>query len=139
MIQGINHITLSVTDIKRSFDFYRNIIGLKPLCRWHQGAYFLAGETWFCLNQEIEKKNIREDYTHFAFDVQEEDFNSLSQRIIGSGAHIFKSNKSEGASLYFCDPDGHKLELHVGSWQTRLASKRNSVGSWEQVEFFIDK
>ncbi len=139
MIQGINHITLSVTDIKRSFDFYRNIIGLKPLCRWHQGAYFLAGDTWFCLNQESEQKIAREDYTHFAFDVQEEDFNSLSQRIIGSGAHIFKSNKSEGASLYFCDPDGHKLELHVGSWQTRLASKRNAAGSWEEVEFFIDE
>lgn len=31
-----------------------------------------------------------------------------------------EENLSEGDSLYFLDPDGHKLELHVGSLQSRL-------------------
>lgn len=34
MIIGMNHITLAVLDIERSFVFYRDLLGLKPLAKW---------------------------------------------------------------------------------------------------------
>ncbi|OYQ98817.1 hypothetical protein B9P90_05980 [Citrobacter freundii] len=37
---------------------------------------------------------------------------------------VWKDNKSEGQSFYFFDPDGHKLELHVGDLSSRLAQCR---------------
>ena len=50
MITHMNHVTLAVKDIEKSFIFYREILGLNPLCRWDKGAYFLVGDFWFCLN-----------------------------------------------------------------------------------------
>ena len=52
--------------------------------------------------------------SHLAFSVDAEGFASLSEAIRLSGARFWKENRSEGPSLYFEDPDGHKLEIHVG-------------------------
>ena len=136
MITGINHITVTTKDVNRSFNFYRDVLAFKPLCKWNNGAYFLVGELWFCLNY-AEKLSPARDYTHLAFDVSENDFKLIKDRIIMSNANVFKDNLSEGESLYFTDPDGHKLEIHVGNWQSRITSKKQNPGSWENVEFFV--
>jgi catechol 2,3-dioxygenase-like lactoylglutathione lyase family enzyme len=44
LVTGINHITLAVSDLNRSFHFYANVVGLKPVAKWERGAYFLAGK-----------------------------------------------------------------------------------------------
>ena len=138
MINSINHITLAVKDIERSFKFYQQVLGLQPLCRWHQGAYFLVGTNWFCLSQDKNLSPIDSGYTHYAFSVDLADFEKLSQKIKAANCHIFKENSSEGDSLYFCDPDGHQLEIHVGNWQTRLRNKQIDPGRWGNIEFFVD-
>ena len=43
MLTGINHITLAVTDLDRSMEFYIDILGMKPHVRWDRGAYLTAG------------------------------------------------------------------------------------------------
>lgn len=140
MITGINHITLAVQDIDRSFAFYRDVLGLKPLVKWHLGAYFVVGDIadgfWFCLNVDPNRQPT-DCYTHYAFSVSEADFNQMCQKILASGAHVFKDNTSPGASLYFLDPDGHKLEIHVSNWQQRTQTKKAHAGKWENVEWFI--
>lgn len=138
MLTGINHITLSVANLERSFVFYRDILGLKPLCRHSRGAYFLCGDEWFCISlKENYLVNPNPDYSHLAFSVSSGDFPVLAQRIIASGAKIFQDNESEGTSLYFCDPDGHQLEIHVGNWSSRIKAKKTNSGSWQDLEFFI--
>jgi len=131
----MNHITLGVIDIERSFTFYRDVIGLTPLVKWDQGAYFLVGETnanllgsgfWFCLNVD-EKRIPNPCYTHYAFTVSKNDFDDMTNKIIASGCKIFKENTSPGDSLYFLDPDGHKLEIHVGTYEMRITAKKKSA------------
>ena len=58
--------------------------------------------------------------THIAFDISPNDFKAFSSRVLSSGVEVWKQNKSEGQSLYILDPDGHKLEVHVGSLGSRL-------------------
>lgn len=136
MIIGINHVTLAVKDIEISFKFYNEVLKFQPLCKWDKGAYFLIGNLWFCLNID-ERRVPNQCYTHYAFSLMDEDFETMSQRIIDSGAQIFKENTSPGKSLYFLDPDSHKLEIHVGDWQSRVAIKKANSDNWNNVEWFI--
>lgn len=136
MINGMSHITLAVRDIDMAFSFYCEVLGFKPLCKWDQGAYFLVNDFWFCLNVD-EKREPSSCYTHYAFNVRPEDFEALSQNIIQSGTPIFKENTSPGDSLYFLDPDGHKLEIHVDDWKNRIAAKKMNPGAWKNIEWFV--
>lgn len=142
MITGLNHITLGVQNIDRSFDFYHTILGFKPLCKWEGSAYFLVGDPndphalWFCLDRDA-RRDATSCSTHYAFSVSLADFEAMSARILTSGAQIYKQNTSPDESLYFLDPDGHKLEIHTGSWQSRIKAKKANLGKWTDVEWYV--
>jgi catechol 2,3-dioxygenase-like lactoylglutathione lyase family enzyme len=136
MIGSLNHLTLSVSDLERAVGFYRDVLEFRPLARWRRGAYLLAGdETWICLtlDDRVETRP-RLEYTHIAFSVTAADFSNAASRIRGSGVSEWKANTSEGDSLYFLDPDGHKLELHVGDWRSRLEACRSRP--YDEMVFF---
>ena len=127
MIRGLNHLTLAVRDVGRAVAFYRDVLGFHVAKTWPEGAYLTAGPLWLCLSHDPETRSApHPDYTHVALDVAAEDFAAVADRITGSQATIWKDNRSEGESLYFLDPDGHKLELHVGTLESRLAAMEAS-------------
>lgn len=39
MIEGFNHLTLSVEDLDRSVAFYRDLLGMRLTARWRQHPY----------------------------------------------------------------------------------------------------
>jgi catechol 2,3-dioxygenase-like lactoylglutathione lyase family enzyme len=136
MISGLNHITLSVRDLERSFRFYVETLGSKPVARWSKGAYLLLGDIWLCLSRDDRtRSSALPEYTHIAFTVPVVRFEEVAARIRASGTTIWQDNKSEGASLYFLDPDSHKLEVHAGDLQTRLAAMKERP--WEpNIQYF---
>jgi catechol 2,3-dioxygenase-like lactoylglutathione lyase family enzyme len=123
-LRGLNHLTLAVTDLDRSLAFYQGVLGLRLRARWPAGAYLDAGSLWVCLAVDpAAAARPHPDYSHVAFDVDAAGFEALSVRVTAA-APRWRENRSEGASLYVLDPDGHKLELHVGSLDSRLAHYR---------------
>ena len=135
-VGSLNHVTLSVAQLERSFEFYARVMGFRPLARWRTGAYLLAGEsTWLCLTLNARKSTTpAAEYSHLAFSVTSESFSQTVAAIRASGAEGWQENSSEGDSHYFLDPDGHKLEVHVGDWRSRLATCRQQP--YDDMEFF---
>ena len=135
MITGINHITLAVKDLAESFDFYTGVFRLRPIARWLEGAYLLAGDMWIVLIlDENLGKQPPADYSHIAFTVSEDNYDKFSSAIIRSGAKIWQENATEGKSLYFLDPNHHKLEIHASNLDNRI--KHDKKKPWDGLEFF---
>jgi catechol 2,3-dioxygenase-like lactoylglutathione lyase family enzyme len=123
MRTGLNHITIAVNDLEKSFRFYTELLGITPHAMWDKGAYLSLGELWFCLN--IDKSSPAQDYTHIAFSIDSNDFEPMKLALREKGIKEWQKNHSEGNSLYLLDPDGHKLEIHVGDMKSRIASMKD--------------
>jgi len=132
MLDGLNHITVAVSDLEQSFRFYTDLLGMSPKAKWKNGAYLTTGELWFCLScdDSIPSK----DYSHIAFNISEENFPHLKAKLIKSNVNVWKQNKSQGKSFYISDPDGHKLEIHVGNLADRLESLK--ITPYDELQLF---
>lgn len=118
MLTGLNHLTLAVSNVARSFDFYVHQLGFTPRAKWAKGAYLSLGDLWLCLS--LDTVDDKSDYTHYAFTISEQYIVSFREKLRAARIEEWKDNTSEGASLYFLDPDGHRLEVHCGGLETRL-------------------
>ena len=125
MLTGLNHLTLAVTDLNRSVAFYHDLLQLQLEATWDTGAYLSLPGLWLCLSLDpLRKSEPAADYTHYAFGISASDFPLFVERLRSANVQEWRDNRSEGASFYFLDPDGHKLEAHVGDLASRLAACR---------------
>ncbi|QAX83838.1 fosfomycin resistance glutathione transferase [Pseudomonas sp. DTU12.3] len=125
MLGGLNHLTLAVSDLDRSLRFYREMLQLRVEATWDAGAYLSLPGLWLCLSLDPHRNIAHSaDYTHYAFSLGSADFAVFVQSLKAANVKEWRDNRSEGASFYFLDPDGHKLEVHVGDLASRLAACR---------------
>ncbi|AWY00183.1 glutathione transferase [Marinomonas primoryensis] len=115
-------MTVSVSDLDRSIAFYCDFLGFRGEVRWATGAHLSYGDCWLCLSLGVVSPS--QDYTHFAFTFEAEAMLRISKKDGYQLVKQWQKNTSEGDSLYLEYPDGHKLELHSGSLNTRLESLR---------------
>jgi catechol 2,3-dioxygenase-like lactoylglutathione lyase family enzyme len=135
MLTGLNHLTLATADLARSVEFYVGLPGFRLAARWDAGAYLMVGDLWLCLSLDPNRAlGKHPDYTHFAFSVEQDEFEGLTDLLRSRKVVEWKINSSEGDSFYFLDPDGHRLELHVGTLDSRLEQCRRKP--YAGMEFF---
>ena len=123
MLKGLNHITLAVSNLQTSINFYQKFLGLKLHAKWNSGAYLECDDLWLCLSLDDSRSFVTakmSDYTHYAFSIDEKFFEQFQSTLKSANISFWKENISEGKSCYFFDPDGHKLEAHVGGLEERL-------------------
>ncbi|MBU2548039.1 MAG: VOC family protein [Proteobacteria bacterium] len=136
MITGINHITLAVWDVGRSFDFYTRVLGLQPVMNSLDAAYLTAGDLWIALVRDDRvRSGPLPEYTHLAFSVPPDDFARVQSELESAGVEKWQENRTEGDSFYFLDPDGHKLEVHGSDLETRVRTLKRMTGG--EREWFV--
>lgn len=75
MLTGLNHLTLAVTHLQRSVDFYVRVPGFRLRAQWDTGAYLGLGDLWLCLSSDEQRSQARTSgYTHYAFTIAQQDF-----------------------------------------------------------------
>lgn len=122
MIRRVWDVTLTVSDLKTSIDFYENILGLqkkyqfKDYAGFDCGAIELGVRTW----GDREKPRQGEPCINFLVDDLEETYCALKDK----GVHFTEAPKEAlwGARIaLFSDPDGNLLQISEVDWQKYFA------------------
>jgi catechol 2,3-dioxygenase-like lactoylglutathione lyase family enzyme len=115
-ILDLNHVALAVSDVPKSIQFYREVVGLeqKPRPAFDfEGAWFALGDTRELHLLEGLDTPVHEHPrgSHFAMEVA--DFESCQKHLEESGARIVNINlRPDGARQIFIeDPDSHVVEF----------------------------
>jgi catechol 2,3-dioxygenase-like lactoylglutathione lyase family enzyme len=122
-ITGLNHLTLAVSDLRRSVAFYSEALGFAVKMHGPSSAYLEAGDLWLALVMDPDMRHEPlPEYSHAAFTVAAEDLPALIDQLTLAGVDRWQES-DRANSFYFLDPDGHKLELHSGNLNSRLQAR----------------
>ncbi|MQG73745.1 MAG: VOC family protein [SAR202 cluster bacterium] len=113
----LNHTIVPATDKLRSATFFADIFGLT--FDGEQG-HFAPIKVNRDLTLDFDNRDKFEPH-HYAFHVSEREFEAIFQRIKDHGLlygsepfaqeNMAINRRNGGRGVYFCDPDGHVLEL----------------------------
>lgn len=122
MYEGIHHVSLAVTDLKKALYFYEGILGFKADKERPQfgfpGVWYSFGATQLHLIVNPQGKALRgtDDLDsrdgHFAIRVT--DIPGLLKRLdhFKVPYHDKPENKTPWHQVYVCDPDGNLIEFN---------------------------
>jgi catechol 2,3-dioxygenase-like lactoylglutathione lyase family enzyme len=108
----IHHLALRVTDLERSLAFYGGLLGLGELARQRaegtlRSVWLAAGDTVLMLETRLAGRGPAEGSSHLlAFAV--EDLEAWMRRLAEAGVIVEDRTRD---TLYFRDPDGHRVGL----------------------------
>lgn len=117
-LQHLDHIALKVSNLARSVQWYCDILGMKHEFPglWGGVPVMLSlGPTWLALFPATADSTttplpaIRVD--HVAFRADRQNFEAARRELPTKGIPIVFQDHEISHSIYFSDPDGHRLEI----------------------------
>lgn len=129
-VQGFNHVTVNVSDLSRSLNFYTGILGLQLIHKGNTDVYLEWGSAWICLIEKPEYTELMGSVIgidHIAFSIAEEHFEEAVQVLRTHEVRIIRGpvKRGVGWTVNFLDPDGIQLELHTSNLRERMGVWNN--------------
>jgi lactoylglutathione lyase len=118
-LQGLDHVALTVTDLKRSSEFYAEVLGLERAHpEWDEPVFMVAegtGLALFSVGSHPPSGDPRAKpphrILHIAFRVDRDGFEAAQAELCDRGIETRFADHGASHSTYFDDPDGHQIEL----------------------------
>ena len=120
MVKGIEHVAIFSKDSKALSDWYKEMFDLKTVYDNGKGTYFLAFESGdmieFCMTDVLEDKKHEKTsgIRHFAFSIDDADFDAMVKKIKDSGAEVVTDVVATAKGIktfFFRDIDGNVSHL----------------------------
>jgi glyoxylase I family protein len=121
-IEGLHHVSITVTDIARAKQFYSGVLGLRELPRPpfdFGGAWYEVGDRHLHLIVHPPTRTLRHtreidsQESHFALRVGSYDETVAHLRAHGVEVLDRRQNLTPWEQIYVIDPDGNVIELNV--------------------------
>jgi catechol 2,3-dioxygenase-like lactoylglutathione lyase family enzyme len=111
--EGLDHVAIAVSDLDRSEGFYRDVLGLeRVLPEWDPPRILASEGSGLALFPEEDFCGETAPHIlHVAFRVTREAFEAARAELAERGIETSFSDHGAAHSIYFEDPDGHRLEL----------------------------
>jgi len=116
-------VTIDVSDLERSLQFYVGTLGMKLVHRGRWDAYLELGSAWVCLQERPELPATQQQLgvDHVAFYIAEDGSHTAVDALRSANVPIVRGPARRGGwTVNFLDPYGTKLELHTGTLAERM-------------------
>jgi catechol 2,3-dioxygenase-like lactoylglutathione lyase family enzyme len=102
---SLNHVTLAVSDVERSRQFYESVLGASAVSKQENGINLGLGESFLGLYDIPGPPRIH----HFCVGVDGYEIQAAAQKLRQAG--IAPTIRQDRPELYFSDPDGVLVQL----------------------------
>jgi catechol 2,3-dioxygenase-like lactoylglutathione lyase family enzyme len=113
--EGLDHVAIAVSDLDRAEAFYRDVLGLERVHEeWDPPRVLASGGSGMALfpaGMHDDDVVGAPGILHFAFRVDRAAFEAAQSELSERGIDFRFSDHGAAHSVYFSDPDGHRLEL----------------------------
>jgi catechol 2,3-dioxygenase-like lactoylglutathione lyase family enzyme len=113
-LEGLDHVAIEVADLDAAERWYAETLGLERAHpEWDPPRVMTAGGTGVALFPASDggEDGSAPHPLHIAFRVDRASFDAARDELPRRGVELRESDHGSAHSVYFTDPDGHRLEL----------------------------
>jgi catechol 2,3-dioxygenase-like lactoylglutathione lyase family enzyme len=115
VIESINHISLTVSDLDKSVEFYKDMFDFEVIEKYstENQVFMRMGDMLISLNRLEGFRSTESSKPIISFYIDEEDFEDAVDELNEMGIDIVSGpeNIRNGKTIVFVDPDDNKIEL----------------------------